>query len=55
MATKESIMDVFLPVSAVVGFITIWSLSVHLFRIPSYFLPAPEVVTAELLHRGHLF
>ena len=54
LATKDSIMDVILPVSAVVGFIIFWSLSVHLFRIPAYLLPAPEVVIVEIYKRWPL-
>jgi NitT/TauT family transport system permease protein len=48
---KDAIMDFLLPASAVAGAIVFWSLSVHLFEIPYYLLPPPEVVAYELYNR----
>jgi NitT/TauT family transport system permease protein len=50
-AKKDALLDILLPVSAVAGFVAVWSLSVRVFEIPHYLLPPPEKVIVEVVRR----
>ena len=37
----EKLLNVLLPISAVIGFVLLWTLAVAIFQIPEYLLPSP--------------
>ena len=60
MTKRQSVLDVFvrqaLPVIATfVVLLVLWQISVKLFKVPTYFVPAPTDVLNALVLGGHLY
>lgn len=46
---RERVLNVLMPLGAIVTFLAIWAAAVSLFRIPDYLLPAPQVVFFRII------